>query len=78
MTLKTFSVFQQMEPRRAEDDEFGAVWEANLMPVGTVEAKDEIAALQIARQWTRFSGRSRSSLMGHPIIGAVQPVRGES
>ena len=73
MTLHTFRVFQQFPPTRiGEKNEDGDdLHAANLLYVGEVEAKDEIAALQLARQWTRFSGRSRSSLMGYPIVGAV-------
>ena len=70
MTIHTFAVYQQFPPiRLGEQDRDGNdLHAANLIHVGTLEAKDEQAALAACHEMTRFKNRSRLSLMRWPIV----------
>ena len=68
--MPRFSIYQQFPPiRLGEQDRYGNdLHAANLLKVGTIEAKDAQAALAACHEMTRFKLRSRSSLMRWPIV----------
>lgn len=68
--MTEFSVFQQFPPTRiGETNEDGDEWHAaNLLRVGTVAARNGDEALSVAKTWTRFSQRSKASLLRWPIV----------
>ena len=74
--MPSFKLFQQWVPIRlgVRDENGDELHEANLMPCGTIEAPNGEAALDQARQLTRFSQRSKSSLMRWPIVEEVAPL----
>ena len=75
--MSRFSIYQQFPPiRLGEQDRDGNdLHAANLIHVGTIEAKDGNAALAACREMTRFKNRSRSSLMRWPIVEDVNGPR---
>ena len=68
MTL--FKVFQQNYPiRTGEKDEAGLdIFEANFVPVGTVEAPSDAAAIEQARAMPCFLRSSKGSLKAFPVV----------
>lgn len=71
-----FDVFQQLPPKKnGEVEADGTEWhDAVLVPVGTVEAHSDVAAIALARTWPRFSQRSKSTLMAFPIVEGPEQV----
>ena len=72
--MPSFKVYQQFTPIRMgeQDDEGNDMHAANLIPCGTIEAPNGDAALAHARLLTRFSQRSKSSLMRWPIVEEIR------
>jgi hypothetical protein len=71
--MSRFAIFQQFPPLRLgeTDAEGNDLHAANLLRVGEVNAPSGAAALAIARSWSRFAGRSRSSLLAFPVVEAI-------
>ena len=68
-----FRLYQQFTPTALPTQSYDGTEEemqyaANLIPCGTIEAPDGEAALRLARELSRFKGRSRSTLLAFPIV----------
>ena len=71
--MPLFQMFFQFPPitLRERDENGDELNVARLVPCGTIEAPNGDAALAKAKTLTRFSQRSKSSLMHYPIIEKV-------
>jgi len=74
--MPSFKLYQQFSPIRLgeQDDEGNDMHAANLIPCGTITAPNGEAALAHAKTLTRFSQRSKSSLMRYPIVEELPPL----
>ncbi len=66
--MPTFDIFQQLDPIKVGEDELGAVWAANLIPCGSIDAPSGEVAIKEARKRSRFQIFNGFKLAGFPIV----------
>lgn len=72
--MTIFNIYQQMDPIRVGRDGNEDIFAAHLFRCGSVEAKDEDAALAIARTWSRFTLFRKCKLAGFPMVERDEPL----
>ena len=66
--MAIFDIFQQLDPIKIGEDDDGAVWAANLIRCGEVEAPNGAAAIREARKLSRFRIFNGFKLAGFPMV----------